>query len=62
MTIVPALLSLLGDRAWSLPGRLDRVLPEVDIEGARLPAPSTAPRDVGTAAVDHANGAVGGTS
>ncbi|WP_066945351.1 MMPL family transporter [Streptomyces lushanensis] len=33
MTLVPAVMSLLGDRAWRLPMRLDRVLPHVDIEG-----------------------------
>ncbi|WP_116950044.1 MMPL family transporter [Jiangella endophytica] len=36
MTIVPAVLALVGDRAWWLPGWLDRLLPNVDIEGARL--------------------------
>jgi RND superfamily putative drug exporter len=33
MTLVPAVLSLLGGRAWTLPGWLDRRLPHVDIEG-----------------------------
>lgn len=36
MTIVPAVMSLLGDRAWWLPRWLARVLPNVDIEGERL--------------------------
>ncbi|MEV8451322.1 MMPL family transporter [Streptomyces sp. NPDC052095] len=36
MTIVPAVLALLGDRAWSLPGWLARLLPEVDVEGEAL--------------------------
>ncbi|GAB2905079.1 MMPL family transporter [Streptomyces mayteni] len=36
MTIVPAVLALLGDRAWWLPKRLDRVLPNVDVEGEGL--------------------------
>ncbi|MGW1211119.1 MMPL family transporter [Streptomyces sp. NPDC002499] len=36
MTIVPAVLALLGQRAWSLPGWLDRRLPHVDIEGEKL--------------------------
>ncbi|GAA0234776.1 MMPL family transporter [Cryptosporangium japonicum] len=36
MTIVPAVLSLLGRAAWWLPGWLDRRLPDVDVEGARL--------------------------
>ena len=36
MTIVPAVLTLLGERAWWLPRWLDRLLPNVDIEGAKL--------------------------
>ncbi|MFJ8492439.1 MMPL family transporter [Streptomyces sp. NPDC094038] len=36
MAIVPAVLALLGDRAWWLPTWLDRLLPRVDIEGEAL--------------------------
>ena len=36
MTLVPAVLALLGDRAWKLPRWLDRILPDVDIEGEKL--------------------------
>ncbi len=36
MTIVPAVLSLLGRSAWWLPRWLDRVLPDVDVEGEKL--------------------------
>jgi RND superfamily putative drug exporter len=36
MTIVPAVLSLLGRSAWWLPRWLDRILPNVDVEGERL--------------------------
>ena len=36
MTLVPAVLVLLGHRAWWLPAWLDRLLPEVDVEGAAL--------------------------
>ncbi len=36
MMLVPAVLALLGDRAWWLPGWLDRRLPELDIEGAGI--------------------------
>ncbi|MFD4760903.1 MMPL family transporter [Streptomyces sp. NPDC058439] len=36
MAIVPAVLALLGKRAWWLPRRLDRVLPNVDVEGEGL--------------------------
>jgi putative drug exporter of the RND superfamily len=38
MTIVPAVMSLLGRGGWWLPRWLDRVLPNVDIEGNRLRA------------------------
>ena len=36
MTIVPAVMTLLGTSAWYLPKWLDRILPDVDIEGAKL--------------------------
>ena len=36
MTLVPAALALMGRSAWWLPGGIARVLPDVDIEGARL--------------------------
>ncbi|MDV6012522.1 MMPL family transporter [Haloechinothrix sp. LS1_15] len=36
MTLVPAVLSLLGERAWWLPRWLDRRLPAFDAEGAAL--------------------------
>ncbi|BEL07080.1 MMPL family transporter [Actinoplanes sichuanensis] len=36
MTLVPAVLRLLGDRAWWLPSRLDRALPSLDVEGEGL--------------------------
>ncbi|MDF6020506.1 MMPL family transporter [Streptomyces sp. JH34] len=36
MAVVPAVLALLGRRAWWLPRRLDRVLPNVDVEGEGL--------------------------
>ncbi|MGZ5404151.1 MAG: MMPL family transporter, partial [Nocardioides sp.] len=36
LSLVPAVMSFLGDRAWWLPRWLDRVLPNVDIEGETL--------------------------
>ncbi|MFJ6012769.1 MMPL family transporter [Streptomyces sp. NPDC092952] len=36
MAIVPAVLALLGHRAWWLPRWLDRILPNVDVEGEGL--------------------------
>ncbi|MBF6558281.1 MAG: MMPL family transporter [Acidimicrobiales bacterium] len=44
MTLVPAAMALMGSRAWWLPGRLGRLLPNLDLEGAKLQArmsPST---------------------
>jgi RND superfamily putative drug exporter len=47
MTLVPAVMSLLGHGAWWLPRLLDKWLPDLDIEGARLdetkPAPVKSP-------------------
>ncbi|MCX4762743.1 MMPL family transporter [Streptomyces sp. NBC_01275] len=47
MAIVPAVLALLGKRAWWLPKWLDRVLPNVDVEGEGLkpPADTASSRD-----------------
>ncbi|WP_030078464.1 MMPL family transporter [Streptomyces baarnensis] len=36
MAIVPAVLALLGRKAWWLPRWLDRALPNVDVEGEKL--------------------------
>ena len=36
MTLTPALMSLFGDKAWWLPRWLDRMLPDLDVEGDRL--------------------------
>ncbi|MBG0853760.1 MMPL family transporter [Streptomyces spinoverrucosus] len=36
MAIVPAVLALLGHKAWWLPKWLDRILPRVDVEGEAL--------------------------
>jgi putative drug exporter of the RND superfamily len=47
MAIAPAVLALLGHRAWWLPRIVDRVLPNVDIKGEapsrRVPDPATEP-------------------
>ncbi|MBT1191328.1 MMPL family transporter [Rhodococcoides kroppenstedtii] len=36
MVLIPAVMALLGDKAWYLPRWLDRILPNVDIEGEKL--------------------------
>ncbi|GAA1699238.1 MMPL family transporter [Microbacterium sediminicola] len=65
MTLVPAVMSLLGARAWWMPGWLARILPSVDVEGEALtrqlalddaggPALAISARDLRT----HEHGAV----
>ncbi len=36
MTLIPAVMTLLGERAWWLPRWLDRALPDMDVEGESL--------------------------
>ncbi|HEV3071676.1 MAG TPA: MMPL family transporter [Solirubrobacteraceae bacterium] len=44
--LLPAVLSILGDRTWQIPGWLERVLPRVNIEGSAIPvAVAAAPQD-----------------
>ncbi|WPO70851.1 MMPL family transporter [Streptomyces sp. KN37] len=45
MTLVPAVLALLGHRAWWLPRWLDRWVPRVDVEGESLQGSGPAPTD-----------------
>jgi RND superfamily putative drug exporter len=48
LTLIPAVMNLLGRAAWWLPAWLDRILPHADIEGAGLPAaPAARPQQVG---------------
>ena len=50
MTIVPAVMTLLGRSAWWLPRWLDRILPNVDVEGEKLRhLLDDAPADLGPA-------------
>jgi RND superfamily putative drug exporter len=36
MALIPALMYLMGEKAWWLPAWLDRILPNVDVEGENL--------------------------
>ncbi len=57
MLFAPAVLELFGQRAWTLPGWLDRVLPHVDVEGEglhRRVALQAWPRTASTAAITAA--------
>ncbi|MGW6724647.1 MMPL family transporter [Nocardia sp. NPDC055029] len=40
MTLIPAVMALLGRHAWWLPASLERWMPHVDIEGETLPEPA----------------------
>ncbi|WP_183092649.1 MMPL family transporter [Nocardioides stalactiti] len=51
MALIPAVLYLLGEKAWWLPTWLDRILPNVDVEGTSLerdsvPASTTSADDL----------------
>jgi RND superfamily putative drug exporter len=41
MLLVPATMELLGDKNWWLPGWLDRILPNIDVEGHSIEAPDS---------------------
>jgi RND superfamily putative drug exporter len=43
MAIVPAVLALLGKSAWWLPRWLDKLLPNMDVEGEKLHKTLTPP-------------------
>jgi RND superfamily putative drug exporter len=43
MTLVPALLTLLGEKSWYIPRWLDRLLPNITIEPPQQRAASDAP-------------------
>ena len=36
LTLVPAVMALLGKRAWWMPKRVERLVPNLDIEGESL--------------------------
>ncbi|PGQ43798.1 hypothetical protein COA16_32540, partial [Bacillus thuringiensis] len=36
MTIVPAVMILMGNSAWYLPKWLDKILPNIDVEGESI--------------------------
>ncbi|MFG2194339.1 MMPL family transporter [Streptomyces sp. NPDC048639] len=54
MAIVPAVLALLGKSAWWLPRWMDKVLPNVDVEGERLRKPTAVETADGPAAAGDA--------
>ena len=51
MTLTPAIMHLLGKHAWYIPKWLDRILPDVDVEGSKIAA--LANNDALQDATDH---------
>jgi len=46
MVLVPSVMTLLGDKAWWLPRWLDRIIPDIQLEGApEEPQPQPPPRE-----------------
>ncbi|WP_262105750.1 MMPL family transporter [Arthrobacter sp. Marseille-P9274] len=45
MTLIPAAMHLLGKSVWWMPRWLEKILPDVDVEGAKLSAPAPASRE-----------------
>ena len=37
MTLIPAVMAMLGRKAWWIPRWLDRILPSIDVEGETGP-------------------------
>jgi RND superfamily putative drug exporter len=54
MTLIPALMYLMGEKAWWLPRWLDRILPNVDVEGESLRSHPRAQTDDATEDLDEA--------
>lgn len=45
MTFIPAVMFLLGERAWKMPKFLDKLIPSVDVEGEKLQSMDPEARD-----------------
>jgi putative drug exporter of the RND superfamily len=52
MTLIPALMHLIGRRNWAIPSWLDRVLPHVSVESPSTDSPHPAGKDRAPVAVD----------
>jgi RND superfamily putative drug exporter len=62
MTVIPALMAVMGARAWWLPPWLDRILPSVDIEGAAVQGGEGHPPAVARSSRPAVKEARGGTA
>ncbi|WP_276357916.1 MMPL family transporter [Cohnella caldifontis] len=54
MALVPAVMKIFGDLAWKLPKWLDRLLPNLDVEGDKLLAALNAHNDAAEKPIDSA--------
>ena len=50
MILVPALMSILDRRAWWLPAWLDRIIPDLKLEGGEEPEPTRPPASAAASA------------
>ena len=58
MTLLPAVMTLMGHRTWWLPVWLERLVPDVDVEGAKLEKnPLESPRQEGDRTASERHGA-----
>jgi len=46
MTLIPAFMTLMGEKTWYIPRWLDRALPNLTIEAPSEPAPTPSEPDV----------------
>ncbi|GAA1876914.1 hypothetical protein GCM10009715_24590 [Paeniglutamicibacter psychrophenolicus] len=56
MTLTPAIMHLLGHRAWYIPRWLDKILPDVDVEGSKIAALAAGPDGAGAPDAGHGDG------
>jgi RND superfamily putative drug exporter len=55
--LLPAVLSIVGERTWWLPGWLDRILPRLNIEGTSVRPPASADAELTLDGVGEPEGA-----
>jgi RND superfamily putative drug exporter len=42
MVLVPSVMTVLGERAWWMPRWMERIVPDIQLEGEPSPAPTVA--------------------
>lgn len=62
MALIPALMHLAGNAAWWLPRWLDRILPDIDVEGASLERRHPREQGAGTGGDTDGDGTTGDAS